>query len=88
MSYIKITPEKLIALADEMDGKARAMKAKVEKVHSLAQGMKSVWQDNAQEEYDRDFTKLSESFEEYLAALPSFIDQAKEHANNMIRVGQ
>lgn len=87
MNEIKITPQALIALADDLNTKAMAMKNNVENTHSLAQELKTVWQDKTQEEYEKDFANLSSSFEEYLNALPGFIRQAKDHAEAMIRIG-
>ena len=88
MSEIKITPQALISLADEVDGKAKVMKAKLQEAHTLAKSLQNVWQDTAQEEYDKEFAKLSSNFDEYLASLPGFVQQAKDHAQAMINVGK
>lgn len=83
-----INPDQVEAKADSMESLTRNMRAKVEQVHSLAKSMKEVWQDTAQEDYEADFTKLSQGFESFAEAIPEFIQRARSHADLMRKVGK
>lgn len=88
MSEVMINPDQVDKKANEIETLAKTMKAKVEEVHTLAVSLKEVWQDEAQEEFETSFTKLSNSFEEFISAIPGYAAQAHNHADIMRRTGK
>ena len=88
MSEIMINPEEVEAKAAEMKQLTAQMKSKVEEVHATANSLKSVWQDVSMEGFEGDFTKLTQSFAGFLEEVPTFINQANQHAEDMRKIGQ
>lgn len=88
MSEVLINPDQVVAKANDLNSLAKRMKAKVDEVHSLAKSMGTVWKDTAQENFERDFSKLSGSFTSFIEAIPEFTSQAEAHAELMRTIGQ
>lgn len=88
MSEIMINPDEVEAKAAEMKNLAEQMKKKAEEVHTTAKSLKEVWQDEAQESFEGDFNKLSQSFTGLIGEIPAFIKQANAHAEAMRQAGK
>lgn len=88
MSEILINPDQVVSTVETLNALTKQMRAKVEQVHGLAKSMKESWQDTAQENYEGDFAKLSQSFESFSDSIPEFTSQARAHAELMRAVGQ
>lgn len=88
MSEVLINPDQVVSKVESLDALTKRMKAKVEEVHGLAKSIKESWQDTAQENFEADFSKLSQGFESFSDALPEFTQQAQSHAELMRSVGQ
>lgn len=87
MSEIMINPDEVEAKAGEMKKLTADLKSKVEEIHTTATSLKNVWQDQAQETFEGDFNKLTQSFEGFIDEVPNFINQANVHADNMRKIG-
>ena len=88
MSEIMINPDQVEAKAAEMENLAKQMKNKAENVNTTAKSLKKVWQDEAQESFEGDFNKLSQSFTGLIDEISTFIKQANAHAEAMRNAGK
>lgn len=88
MSEILINPDQVEQKASEMEKLVKNLKLKIEEVNGTATSLKEVWQDTVQENYESDFTRLSQNFHTLTDSLPAYIAQAHNHADIMRRLGQ
>ena len=88
MSNVMINPDQVDSYADNMKSLATKMVNKINEVHSLAQSMKNVSQDEFQESFDADFAKLSQGFAEFAQNVGEYTSAAKNHASIMRQIGR
>ena len=84
---ILIDPGKVEEYAAQIESLAGQMKVKMGEVDAQVRSLKAVWEDQAMGSYEADFTKLSESFNELMQTIPPFVENAREHAQTMRRIG-
>lgn len=87
MSNISINPASVIENANELERLGARMKAKMSEVNAKVKSLSGDWQDNAQRDYDATFNKLVAAFDSFAETIPAFANEARAHAEQMLKIG-
>ena len=87
MDEVKITPDRVDDLADQLSSLQQKMNEKMGEANTSVISMRNCWKDAVKKDYDNDFKKLKQEFEEFSEQIPSIARHYHDHAAKMREIG-
>ena len=88
MNQVFMDPGKLEEKANRIETLSKEMKTKMNEVNASVKSLRTDWEDDVQVDYEAEFTKLVNSFEGFANTIPAYAQTARDHAENMRRIGR
>lgn len=85
---IYIEPNRVDENANQIENLGRQMSSKMQEINAKVKSLRNDWQDAVQENYDADFAKLVQNFEQFMEVIPPYAKEAHDHADQMRRIGK